>query len=610
MMSFASNVRHLTLGEGEYNNIHGNYIVHNTFCEQRRPHEEIGDGPGSLSILEPTSKRCRREEVSEDGIKVIHNKDLKLTLEIGSGPGYFLHAGETKGRAVIVKVFNPGPTVRKHLESTVTLSKGFMHPNVLRIEGVSSPASLTQFIAYENAFWKTAEGPLAVALKDDLTRSITLGFKMIAGLSAGMNHLIIHGVPLASLGVENFDIFLDVDDRFLISINPRIPAEAGTTNGEQPENNTNRSWDVFNAICQKVLRSANRLLHDEDIDRNPASMEPTRHPSVLQQISALPPLQSSEPLSSENLFEGEAPVPPRREYVWRTIDRGQQSLATIGNQIARELDLKLSSVNKFAWTDDRSPHRCAGYVREEITLATTIADSAVVSYDAPSPLEICSVCREIIGVQEEFRCICGDTNPGSRPTGKCQECKIWSHSDCVGNSKEFICQFCSIGQATSRRTVGGDKSHQNGLPSLEELAVASTSTPSLKRSQSSSTDSKSLREPSPIREPRRMDVKKNKKEAARIQREAEKQRRALAEKMLLEQARAVMQKRNQMTQNGRQFEWDGPTQQARSVRNAPNLPKNSAKAVMVPNISGRDTSLRPFRGLRRLARSLFVTAGV
>ncbi|KAJ7852460.1 hypothetical protein B0H14DRAFT_3450731 [Mycena olivaceomarginata] len=29
-----------------------------------------------------------------------------------------------------------------------------------------------------------AEGPLAAALKDDLTRHITLGFKMIAGLSA------------------------------------------------------------------------------------------------------------------------------------------------------------------------------------------------------------------------------------------------------------------------------------------------------------------------------------------------------------------------------------------------------------------------------------------
>ncbi|KAJ7092718.1 kinase-like domain-containing protein [Mycena epipterygia] len=110
---------------------------------------------------------------------------------------------------------------------------------------------------------------------------------------------------------------------------------------------------------------------------------------------------------------------------------------------------------------------------------------------------------------------------------------------------------------------GSDKSHQNGLPPLEEFAAASTSTPSLKRSQSSSSDSRSLRELSPVREPlHRMDAKKNKKEAERIQREAEKQRRALAEKMQREQARAVMQKRSQMTQNAaRQLEWDGGTQQ-------------------------------------------------
>ncbi|KAJ7451440.1 hypothetical protein B0H11DRAFT_1927763 [Mycena galericulata] len=38
----------------------------------------------------------------------------------------------------------------KLLDSTVALERGFMHANVLRIEGISSPASSIQFIAYEN----------------------------------------------------------------------------------------------------------------------------------------------------------------------------------------------------------------------------------------------------------------------------------------------------------------------------------------------------------------------------------------------------------------------------------------------------------------------------
>ncbi|GLB36144.1 putative serine/Threonine protein kinases, catalytic domain [Lyophyllum shimeji] len=110
---------------------------------------------------------------------------------------------------------------------------------------------------------------------------------------------------------------------------------------------------------------------------------------------------------------------------------------------------------------------------------------------------------------------------------------------------------------------GGDKSH---LPPLDEVPIPPTSTPSLKRSQSSSTDSKSLRDHSPIRESALrpdIDLKKIKKEAERVQREAEKQRRKLAEKNHREQARAVMQKRNQMMQKAasNELEWAGGNEQ-------------------------------------------------
>ncbi|KAJ7482010.1 hypothetical protein FB451DRAFT_1556145 [Mycena latifolia] len=481
-MSFISNAGHVTLGDGVYNNIQGNLnIVHNAFYRRKRHREQIGDAPDLLSIMEPMRKRRRREEDSEDGIKVrqahylwkrqgpilyqvIRHEHLKLTHEIGSGPGYFLHAGEAKGRAVILKVFNAGPTVRQQLESTVALSKELLHPNVLRIEGISSPAALTHFIAYENAFWKSAEGPLAAALKDnDLMRSIRLGFKMVAGISSGINHISVQGIPLASLGVEGFDIFLDVNERFLISINPRMSAETDSPRNRESENNPTKSWDVFNALCQKVLRSANRVLHNEDIERNPVVLDLTRRPSLPQESlepPSLPSRQSSDPQASEDSLEGEPTVPPRREYVWRTIDRGQQSLATIASRISLDIDMQLASVNKLAWTDDRSPHRCAGYIREEITLTTTTRDSAVVSHDAPSHLEICSVCHEVVDIQAQFQCICDDScmygsitgraatklnvlAPGSRSTVKCQECGIWSHRSCVRFPKVFICQSCN-----------------------------------------------------------------------------------------------------------------------------------------------------------------------
>ncbi|KAJ7613935.1 hypothetical protein FB45DRAFT_1036065 [Roridomyces roridus] len=66
---------------------------------------------------------------------------------------------------------------------------------------------------------KTAAGPLATALRDDLDQSIVLGFKMISDLSSGMDYLSTQGITLPR-GPENFDVFLDVNDRFLVSIFP------------------------------------------------------------------------------------------------------------------------------------------------------------------------------------------------------------------------------------------------------------------------------------------------------------------------------------------------------------------------------------------------------
>jgi hypothetical protein len=247
-----------------------------------------------------------------------------------------------------------------------------------------------------------------------------------------------------------------------------------------------RCVERYPAICSirtsllelnpQVLKSANRVLHskwlflsllisliydayatDDDIDRSPIIMDSPRRPSVPKDS----PPQTPESILPQNIPGSTMPVPPRREYVWRTIDRGQQSLATIASRISQDISMELSFVNKLTWTDGQSAHRCAGYVRQEITLATTTRDSAVISHDAPSPLEICSVCHDVVSFQERFQCICGDLSmcrlimcrgfatiksldPGSRPTVKCRTCKHWSHSDCVGNLRDFTCHFCTF----------------------------------------------------------------------------------------------------------------------------------------------------------------------
>ncbi|KAF7360090.1 hypothetical protein MVEN_00737100 [Mycena venus] len=383
----------------------------------------------SSDATQPVEERRRLRDAN--GVKIIRLKNLALIREIGSGPEYLFHAGENKGNAVIIKVFNStGPAVRQRLDAAVALSKG-MHPNLLRLLGISSPESCFHFMVYENVHWKNAEGPLSVALKKDLTRSIMLGFKMIAGLSAGINYISLQGVYLGSMKVENFDIFLDVNDRFVMCIHPPSLEDGNTAKHQEPHEN---AWVLLNGLCEKILVSANHLTHQDQINREPAIVDVVRPGSR-------PSLLSFGP-TSQTIREEEPGVHPRREYIWLTLVRGEQSLATVAHRITLALDTEISSLHRLSQSDGQSAHRCTGYKREEITLATTMLHSAVVAYDAPSPSEICSVCHEVVGHHETFRCVCGASVPGTRHTIKCQVCKFWSHSDCVGNSTEFTCSLC------------------------------------------------------------------------------------------------------------------------------------------------------------------------
>ncbi|KAF7361191.1 Histone deacetylase sin3 component [Mycena sanguinolenta] len=404
-----------------------------------RRRDEIEDS----SLLTQHVDKHRRLNEDDDEIEVIPSRNLKLIREIRSGPGYFLHAGQNKGHAVIVKVFDRGPasTVRRQLESTVALSRGIMHPNLLRLLGISPPASLSHFIVYENVHWQNAEGPLAIALKADLMRSVMLGFRMVAGLSAGLNYLFVQGVFAKSMGAENFEIFLDVDDRFVISVQPRCLEEGDATECKDPEGD---AWDTFNTLCNKTLTSANRALHQEEIDRITTTLDGTPPKRASENAAAVSLLSFGSASSLQNTQDGIG-VPPRREYVWRRIDHGRQSLDNIAHRISLDLDMDFSPLRRINQTDGRTPHRCAGYLREEITLATTTLDSVVVAHDVPSAAERCLICHEIVGLDERFLCKCGDPAPGTRHTVRCQVCKFWSHSDCVGNpNHEFICRLCIL----------------------------------------------------------------------------------------------------------------------------------------------------------------------
>ncbi|KAJ7784152.1 hypothetical protein B0H16DRAFT_290647 [Mycena metata] len=489
-MAFISNASNFTLGDGVYTNVQGNIVhYHNNFYGTKRRRDEIEDGSDVLLLRDRPDKRPRPEEKGvASGLKVIRQKHLQLIRQIGSGSGYLLHAGRNKNRAVTVKVFNgSNPMAQQQLDLEVALLKGVIHPNVPRIQGVSSPTSVAQFIAYEDVCCQNAKGPLADALQNR-TRSIRLGFKMVADLSAGLGYLSTQSIGLGGMKVENFDVFLDVRDRFLLIINPNSPDEA-LANSQSSRDE--RTWALFNGLCDKVLLSANRVLHTEEIDRDPVLL-PSTSPASQTSASSSSYIRSSSSQDEQEDAVASSVGDPRREYVWRAMDRGKQSLATVADQMTTHLNIALARLQRLTQTDERRAHRCRGYTREEITLAPTIVDSAIVSHDTPRPLEICSICHEIVGLDERFQCICGDSGPGSRFTVKCTMCKLWSHGECAGTiGVDFICRFCE-GSGDLEWPFEWPFSFSDSPPTPTLIATLSLSPPTPTLSLSPPTPSLSL----------------------------------------------------------------------------------------------------------------------
>jgi len=124
------------------------------------------------------------------------------------------------------------------------------------------------------------------------------------------------------------------------------------------------------------------------------------------------PIQTTAVRSSITRVEEPLRVPPRREYVWRSLGRSGMSFAEISRQFSDVLQTSFPSpsglpLRRVGGRDAANTHhRCRGYTREEITLTTNLIDSAVVTFTTPAPQEICAVCRDTVQEGEIFDCVC------------------------------------------------------------------------------------------------------------------------------------------------------------------------------------------------------------
>jgi hypothetical protein len=107
---------------------------------------------------------------------------------------------------------------------------------------------------------------------------------------------------------------------------------------------------------------------------------------------------------------------PRRELWWMDQEPKSLSLAIIarrfGDHLASLPSSSLSPLRRIHKSKARTFHQCPGYLREEILLSSDLAKSAIISHSAPSAMEICSICGELVssgvGNEEALRVSEGD----------------------------------------------------------------------------------------------------------------------------------------------------------------------------------------------------------
>ncbi|KAJ3918203.1 kinase-like domain-containing protein [Lentinula edodes] len=285
------------------------------------------------------------------------------------------------------------------------------------------------------------------------------------------------------------------------------------------------------------------------------------------------------PYLVESLPRNDIPLPPgvRLATPLSLNEHGVNGLApSISSLSPRSIPPSHSHTSQLQIPSVTASHRTSFFQSHSPTPGPAVNGAAVTHVgndgDYPVPMEISPRTES-----PEYALLNGHSHANGMSTHATDPSLSASQSQSTKLGK-----FSGFGKKFGLGRFGSDKhatnSQNHELPPVHD--IGSSSTGSLKRTQSDGSDTRSMRgEPSSPRDPQppvrhedgrrftKKEAEHNKKEAERLHREAEIQRRALAEKMQREQARAVMQKRNFLIQQnsmkgakgatgmGKEIEW-------------------------------------------------------
>ncbi|KAJ7728894.1 hypothetical protein B0H16DRAFT_1587877 [Mycena metata] len=305
------------------------------------------------------------------GVRIFREDEILLMKQLGQCSTYSLHSADTRGTAVAVKVFH-GPLAEQCWEETSATSRTLMHPNFLRLLGKSVEDSPARFLVY-NGVHDIVPNSIASVLQGNLADCVIAGINVVHGLSLALGYLEIQQFSPTSFGSESFDILVGDSGEIILGINPDVNGLRSVIESEAT------SWvTLLNTLCRLVFNESSHILYHDRVERSA--------PTGL--LSPLPINHTTA--NSEHLS--------RREMIW--LPSTSPSL----NEITQETEAFLSRVRFSSNTlplqryhitgPSNPPHRCVGYQREEVFISSQLRNSYLVRHDAPSPLEICTICQD------------------------------------------------------------------------------------------------------------------------------------------------------------------------------------------------------------------------
>ncbi|KAJ7598000.1 hypothetical protein C8J56DRAFT_1042169 [Mycena floridula] len=382
-----------------------------------------------------SSCRTRRPPASRSTTELtVENHDFSFLDSVTESPElvvgncYRIDIAEYQGKVTAVKIYE-GPDAKEQIEADIALNSRIRHHAIVKYIHSCTTAS-PPFAVFDSvvpgsesrdqasADLNSLPCYLAGTLRRGEKDSLVAGVRLMHDAASGLDH-ISKFFPLAGIAL---DLFIK-KDKICISLSVGEPDQA-----------QDGHLAVYHKLCHEAFREANRECHFDrrKVVNNPEDSE-TRFDSESDPDSNSD--SKSLPGYIEVVEEESKPTLPRQEYAFVQVDNlSLREISADCSSFINQLDVSVQYLhylqrNSLHATPVR--HRCSGYIRQEVTLSTSVSDSAIISHRTPSLQEI--------------------SDDGVTLTVQCCRCLMWGHRRCQSGT---MCQSCSGTSKTAAEKSG------------------------------------------------------------------------------------------------------------------------------------------------------------